>query len=347
MNILLVVLLYTYGLCIHYVIAIPGDAHSDLTPEMQSWCTYVSSISEPEILMYNMIPKTSSSAVRAHVGNRKGISHHLVNSKYYLLEKAGDLDTSPFSKPFEKEISDKAMSVHQKGERLFVGGHFTQHIIPLNHTVEAFNTVRKCQSRLYSHLHYDFFSCPNAQNFRKRYPKDPDEWITIMMWRGKKEGFDPWGCAESIECLNHTFYKKLASGFEANFLSGGLTSALNGNVFDGAIKNLNTHEYNQNGFVYVGIQERIDESLEVFQCLYPSYFGSQGHRKDTNKLGIVNKRNNHENSTKFMSLSGVQELISKVGCTENDDRVYQEVERLHNAKYDAIKRYPELCCRKD
>ena len=318
----------------------------NLSSEMQSWCAYVASNPEPEVLIYNMVPKTASTALRSHVKvmRRKKVKSYLFPHKYFLSNR-GDLDSNPsLAKSFDEDFIKIAYAARNESKKLFGTGHFAQHIVPMNFTTEAINTMRDCHSRFSSHIEFDLFSCPNARAYQKKHPEDTDGAIWLLSMMRKGNDTDPWKCAKSFECLKSTFYgQNLSSGYMSKFFSGGITTARYGSSYDGAIRNIKTHEYKKGGFVYVGVQERMEESLEVLNCLYPSYFAFRKHHSN---LLLRNQRNAVGNSTAFMSLPSVQELIDKVGCSDSDDRVYEEVLRLHVAKYDAIQRYPERCCRK-
>jgi hypothetical protein len=322
---------------------------SDVAQDTRSWCSSVRTSPEPDILIYNMIPKTASTTVRTHVelGAKKSVLFFVHNYNLYIdRDLKWDLDTNhEKAKVYKTATMKKLIEARNKNMKLFVAGHISHHISEFGNstTIEAINSIRECRSRLYSQIQYDFYTCPNAKKFRRIHAKnqtEADEWSQIMM----KTEEDPWVCARSIKCLNTTHYGGHGgTGYQMRYLAG--TNDIKkhgGNLVEAALNNMHTFDYLKGGYTYIGITERLNETLEVLECLYPSYFQTDRIIKPEKKY---NQHDSADVIKEFMNQPSLLEFINNTGCSANDDIVYNEALRQHDAKHYAAMHYPQHCCR--
>jgi hypothetical protein len=323
----------------------PADFHSSVPEETRAWCARVQASPEPEVLMYNMIPKTASTSVRTHIeeGGKSNVSFFMHDYSIFVHRNSkSDLDSDPkTAQKFKKITIEHLESARNESKKLFVTGHFAHHISQLATTVEAFNTMRDCRARLYSQIQFDLFTCPNAKNFKKHKPNKTDarsKWAQIMM----KIDTDPIVCSGSVGCLNATYYGGFGGiGYQSRYLAGPDAVKQHGNLVDAALHNMHSFDYYKGGFTYIGITERLEETLEMLECLYPTYFPK--NRKIAKEK--YNARGTTKISRDFMQQASVQAFINGSGCGPGDDTLYREALRLHTAKHRAASSHPQHCCR--
>lgn len=320
----------------------------------KQFCKYLqTNPEEAEVLIYNRVPKCGSQTFTNLLKRIQEADPQLATlSTMYEFWWPNDFDANV---TLVHQLSSRVKQLLSKRgvKKVRANGHWYMHSFHPQQDfgvkqVEYFNILRNCFSRIKSHFFYDLLDSNKAMQARK------DGTLQSYQHDILKASLSIEECVHSQECLKNAILSRLEdknslNGFMANYLCG--TRCIQDHRDDllaGALSQLNVHQHGgsvrgggSSGYLVIGFVEHIEETLELLECAFPTYF--------KNAFSLYRKTRLHLHRS---SVSNQTDLINhpnfdflKPICQKIDDKLVKIAEDQFWAKLKIIRSNPS-CCRK-
>lgn len=210
------------------------------------FCRYLKSTPEPDVLIYNRVPKCGSKTVvellkERHRKTNTGVAVFSTGGRHWSPIK---YDSNATHLQF---LLKQAQKIQQNKPKLILAGHWNWHNFRGqlgNRTVEHINVVRECAGRVKSQLFFDLFDEKNAKAAIRN--------DNLESYQSKLlgTGMTLQECMEDRTCIAEAVEKRITqqTGIThsmVHFLCGEICSSSHGgNTLAGAIANLNPVDAN-------------------------------------------------------------------------------------------------------
>lgn len=315
-----------------------------------AFCHYMKSTPEPRVLIYNRIPKCGSQSMTNILLQ---IQHHDSSidqtSRWKQFWWPGDMDTnttlvSQFASALKKRLV--------QNKRVRITGHWYWHTFDAVHDfglkrsndVEYINILRECAPRFKSQLLFDLFDTKEAKAAKMNNKLTAHTNSLLYKDITVRE------CIEDFACLNNVFRKRILeenhqklTGMMVEFLSGTKAKQEEGNSsFMGALKHLNKLHHEDEGYSALGFLEYYEESLELLECAYPTFF--------RHALQIYQQQQTHLHRSSVSHDPVLYkhphfEQVLQPLCDVADNPLYQIALDQFWSKLDFVRKDRKSCCR--
>lgn len=339
------------------------------TVENPDWCENIKTTPEPKVLIYNRMPKCGSSSVNSlfeQVKIKNKFTKFSSNQKSWYIdfedEKNRDL-TKQFQK-FTKHLlaHDGKLQGNPSNEMLkpvLLEGHWNQHtfnqgFFGANVSLEYIQLIRGCNTRRRSAMFYFLFESDSANkakgNGTEAYDRYKRAYLDITDNSTTAET-----CIRDYDCLNRSSTLKTMT--ELQYLCGmkctaeaqarsnaheednrGMKTMIGQYEYEGALWNI----FDPKAFAMVGLTEYFIETLEMLECMYPSFFD-----------GIVSlyqnkKEHLKKNARTKLESSPALEAVLNETCAESGNlytRLHRKATEAFLGRYEYMKSNKDTCCR--
>lgn len=316
----------------------------------KEFCRLMKSSREPRVLIYNRIPKCGSQTMT-------NVLHHIQHldpdidqaAKWRQYWWPRDMDTndtltSLFSGTVKKRLALKA--------KVRITGHWYWHNFDAvrdfglegEGDVEYINILRECSPRFKSQLLFDLFDTQEAK--AAAATGAIAEHQRSLLYRN----ISVRACIEDISCLDSVFRRRVLkdshsslTGMMVMYLSGTNKMKQEGHSYlNGAIQHLNRRDSSDTGYSVLGFLEHFEESLELLECAYPSFFR---HARD-----IYLRQRTHLHRSSVQDDPGLYrhpnfERVLQPLCGLGDSQVYSEALDQFWSKLFLVRKDRSKCCR--
>lgn len=306
-----------------------------VTNNTLDWCDYIHNTPEPALIVYNRIPKCGSSTIQAFVDasvrNSDGriTAWHAGRDYWYR-----SFDTDDGARKRLYKVIRKLFMKFPNGT-LVVDGHWNWHTVKQrSRKVGYMQMVRECEDRAQSSLTYSLFDSENARLAKSN--GDWDRYLSKILKSNITHGkFQV--CLKSAECLKKsTLRHQIHDGFMAKFFCAQNCMAQVGqSLLNGAIDRVAQPRI---GYDVVGVLELMKESLEMYQCAFPSIFDDAGQHYASDPLHA-------RVSKKPKQLPDALEEFEADACHPTDAALYEATKTIFLDRYEYMKQNWGKCCR--
>lgn len=318
------------------------DIASGLNP--REWCRYIRKTPEPQILVYNRIPKCGSSTVQRAVNIIEShsfgrLSYVAFNSSYWGHNY--DEDDVAQAHLYEKLQAD-IMST--PNTTMVIDGHWPWHTIPQfdERKVGYFQMTRKCEDRALSSIKYSLFSSREARVAKQfKYSEKYLSKVLNTNLTDAQESVD--ACLNSKECLENSMLMQpnnpysVVGGLMAKYHCGAKCVAEHeGSILKGSLNKVANPAH---GYTIVGLMENMQDSFRLFQCAFPTAF------RAAEKLYRTNAHLFHVRPSVEHNVTLAMDMLIHGACTSIDAPLYDETKRIFDKRMAYINKYPHRCCR--
>ena len=230
---------------------------------VEKWCEVVKTSKEPDLLMYNRIPKCGSSAISEALRDstaKKAKVHNLPFEYWGTKAYKNDMIYDRINRDFQNNPS--------KERHAYVG-----HILlsPFDRrkvngkNIEYINVMRTCSKRVVSQFKF-------ALEYNKTVETDPQHFMSKIGTLNVSECYHSYDCIRNSELANSDWGRTW--GDQAiNFMSGD-----GGCIGDKQkCEDRLMHNLLPQSKVYLafGLLEYLSEFYELLACVYPSFFNQR------------------------------------------------------------------------
>lgn len=307
-------MIISYFAFIYIPFIINAEFHVD------DYCNYLQSTPEPEVLVYNRIPKTGSSTIDALLQNSTDAEFFAVGRDYWGY----NIDEK--SKEINSIIKEQ---IRETSKKLTVAGHFSYPTNINNNTlgvksIEYINSFRNCADRYISDIFQTLYTSKAAD---KRIMEHTQEAFVNNFFNNRSRD----DCFGDLNCIKTSLHKFRSVPVIEQYICGK-------NRTSRCVSDKLFQPYGSNAFVGIALLEHLPASLHVLKCALPTYFSSPiGAMNSTHlKEGI-----GHSNYTTLLNF-----VQSK--C-DGDDAYYNIAKERLMAIYAHISKTKNhmKCCRKN
>jgi hypothetical protein len=238
--------------------------------DVSKWCHYVKHTPEPDLLFYNRIPKSGSSTMLdILMHNQLNISNMLdlinTNNTYWKFH-----DTPEKS----KQLYDLVRLSYRPGKKILLSGHVPYFPFNMssvtgtsNARMEYINTLRNCSERFVSNFIYSALDCAAAKQ-AKHNKKIPEYNMHNF------GATNITACILNNTCLHQSpLFQNLFPDVVSHFILGEDNRHFQYSKQKQNVAELNTiMEPREGNLIAFGLAEHFEESLELLECVYPTFF---------------------------------------------------------------------------
>jgi hypothetical protein len=279
------------------------------------WCEYIHNTPEPQLLVYNRIPRSASTFTSEMMDDNKMLNErlHTWHADESFWYKEYDTD-KPARNRLYSTIKDQLRKVKTM-DMLVVDGHWHFHSFSPDEldvsSIEYFQMIRDCR-------------------------KQAKSWIVAKL--NEVNATDD--CRTSFSCLNSVLKSDLHYGMTTRYFCGADCIKKSGSLWEGASNNVYdlTH-----GITLVGVVEYLSETIEMLECAYPTAFRTD--KSEENKTKLSSSSSSTSVASPTAPLSAIETMADKM-CHEIDEPFYQVVKDLFWKRYLEMKANKEKCCRR-
>lgn len=298
----------------------------------KQWCHHISSTPEPEVIVYNRMPKCGGETLA-----------HLIH-QCFKSNGQGSWHTNIFEwVDFDEDIAHKRkmemeIQLHvnkSKSGRIIVDGHWKQTSFNIGpYRMESIQQIRECKSKKRS----NFFYYLNEKN-------KTEEEIRSHVLQIKNSSTTIDECIHDIHCLENAKPVSFDAVRDLHFLCGSQCAKshrpagmkMNLGYINGALANL----HDPSVYAVIGTLETLNQTLEMFECVYPQ--SMKGIRAMYSALA-----NPIKNSSRKENVTALELLLDRA-CDRKVNgyvEVYEEIQKTALSRYQYMKSQGNKCCRK-
>lgn len=332
-----------------------ANRYDNVSVDGAKWCSHLRQHKEPNVIMYNRIPKSGSSTMLQLIEQLR------IRNNYEVINTSPEYwgvnyDTSKEGINKLRQLIEKRM-IYEKSKtktptKLVIDGHWHQFNFSSNKNanppinIEYIQTTRECASRRKSEILYSLYDCRVAKAYQRQSQSTLENYqfrhlniSTEINTRNNVTNISQ--CFQSYECLiNSPLVNTDIHDTEMGFLCGHKCSLRHTTPLKGAISNI----HNPAVFTVVGILENFDEYMDMLECAYPGYFAGISSLYNKGKeIVAANVGSNHSD----LNMSTLQSILHD-SCSETKSEyanVYKDIIKTWRNRYLFMKRNRNNCCR--
>ena len=235
------------------------------------WCKYLRDTEEPALLIYNRIPKCGSSTLLELLSHLHNLHLENFNEEYW-----GDyVKNVPRMDALHKLFKKHRQASREKAS--VIVGHISYRTIfsalegIVQQPVEYMQIFRECEPRFHSHWLYNFNYSVHAVQARQTG--------RLLEWHQQCTGTKhPYHCVTNLTCMTNAPLTAAIQTNVINFYVRESSNGVRGHQRQNyanlvqKIRNQANFIPNRNSYVTFGLVEHLQEYLEMLECAYPTLF---------------------------------------------------------------------------
>lgn len=312
--------------------------------DAKNWCQYLNSSVEPNVIVYNRLPKCASSTMNSLftiLSRRNDFLKYYSTEAPYWYKDLTNSENAVLLSELQYTINN-IINRENTTKHVIVEGHWHQqvfypHFFGNNISVEYIQLIRDCPSRRRSWFLY-FLKDSRAARAVKKIGDQAFEKHQRIYLNIRNSNISIDDCLRDYDCLKKSYQFNHIP--ELEYLCGSECQSQYKNMLEGSIENT----FNPSIFTAVGITDKFGEYLEMLECAYPKIF--QGIKRifvSTNRKK-VNQGSSPSNNTSLALRKIIQEA-----CDISHNRYsvfYAHMDKVFNARYKYMVDNKNTCCRK-